>query len=217
MGAADYPYPGRRDAQHRPSRVESFVLFFRAYMNLASFVVAALPIPITTLGLIPTFSAQTSLLSTYTSLFCFLVLGFVFYGRHQLARYLFEEDFSSWRDRVWWLVLAWLPLVLTVVCLLLVIFYHNTLDDSLQMLQAGPPAERMAHGDEGLLLLTPLRDIPRRWTLLLTYVGMFVSAEAAFVVMAMKEYLQDLLGLSDRALIDLDRTASPGGSAGDSA
>ncbi len=210
MGAAGYPYPGRREA-HRPSRVESFVLFFRAYMNLASVVVAALPIPVTTLGVIPTYSAQTYLLSTYTSLFCFLVLGFVFYGRHQLARYLFEDGFATWRDRVWWHVLAWLPLVLTAVCFLLVIVYHNTLDDSLQILQSAPPAERVAHGDEALLLLTPLRDIPRRWTLLLTYVGMFVSAEAAFVVMAMKEYLQDLLGLSDQALIDLDRPPSPGG------
>jgi hypothetical protein len=36
-------------------------------------------------------------------------------------------------------------------------------------------------------------------------VGMFVSAESAFVIMAMKEYLQDLLGLSDQALIDLER------------
>jgi nitrate/nitrite transporter NarK len=185
-------------------------------MNLASVVVAALPIPVTTLGLIPTYSAQTYLLSTYTSLFCFLVLGFVFYGRHQLARDLFEESFSSWRDRLWWHVLAWLPLVLTAACFLLVIVYHNTLDDSLQILQAAPPAERAAHGDEALLLLTPLRDIPRRWTLLLTYVGMFVSAEAAFVVMAMKEYLQDLLGLSDQALIDLDRPPSSGGDTKDS-
>lgn len=217
MGAAGDPYPGRREASSRPSRVESFVLFFRAYMNLASVVVAALPIPVTTLRLIPTYSAQTYLLATYTSLFCFLVLGFVFYGRHQLARYLFEEDFSSWPDRLWWHLLAWLPLVLTAVCCLLVIFYHSTLDDSLQALQAGPPAERVAHSDDGLLLLTPLRDIPRRWTLLLTYVGMFVSAEAAFVVMAMKEYLQDLLGLSDQALIDLDRTGAAGGGAGHSA
>jgi hypothetical protein len=210
MGAAGYPYPGRREAQKQPSRVESFVLFFRAYMNLASVVVAALPIPVTTLGLIPTYSAQTYLLSTYTSLFCFLVLGFVFYGRHQLARYLFESGFSSFKDRVWWHILAWLPLLLTAVCFLLVILYHNTLDDSLQILQSAPPAERVAHGDDALLLLTPLRDIPRRWALLLIYVGMFVSAEAAFVIMAMKEYLQDLLGLSDQALIDLDRGPEPG-------
>jgi nitrate/nitrite transporter NarK len=210
MGAAGYPYPGRREEQKQPSRVESFVLFFRAYMNLASVVVAALPIPVTTLGLIPTYSAQTYLLSTYTSLFCFLVLGFVFYGRHQLARYLFESGFSSFKDRVWWHILAWLPLLLTAVCFLLVILYHNTLDDSLQILQSAPPAERVAHGDDALLLLTPLRDIPRRWALLLIYVGMFVSAEAAFVIMAMKEYLQDLLGLSDQALIDLDRGPAPG-------
>jgi hypothetical protein len=210
MGAAGYPYPGRREVPKPPSRVESFVLFFRAYMNLASLIVAALPIPVTTLGVIPTYSAQTYLLSTYTSLFCFLVLGFVFYGRHQLARYLFESGFSSFKDRVWWHLLAWLPLLLTAVCFLLVILYHNTLDDSLQILQSGPPAERVAHGDDALLLLTPLRDIPRRWALLLTYVGMFVSAEAAFVIMAMKEYLQDLLGLSDQALIDLDRGPEPG-------
>jgi hypothetical protein len=207
MAAAACPSPCRKTPPPRPSRVESFVLFFRAYMNLASLMVAALPVPVTTLRLIPTYSAQTSLLATYTSLFCFLVLGFVFYGRHQLARYLFQEDFANWRDRVWWHVLAWLPLGLTAGCFLLVIFYHTTLDDSLQTLQAATPAERVA-ADQGVLLLTPLRDIPQRWTLLLTYVGMFVSAEAAFVVMAMKEYLQDLLGLSDRALIDLDQAGS---------
>jgi len=205
MGAASYS--NRPEASPRPARVESFLLFFRAYMNLASVVVAALPLPVTTLRLIPTYAEQTYLLATYTSLFCFLVLGFVFYGRHQLARYLFDEDFTSWKDRVWWHVLAWLPLALTVACLMLVVFYHSALDDSLQMLRATPPAERAAQADEGLLLLTPLRDIPRRWTLLLSYVGMFVSAEAAFVVMAMKEYLQDLLGLSDQALIDLRRTS----------
>jgi hypothetical protein len=210
MGAAGYPYPGR-EMQKQPSRVESFVLFLRAYMNLASVVVAALPIPVTTLGVIPTYSAQTYLLSTYTSLFCFLVLGFVFYGRHQLARYLFESGFSAWKDRVWWHLLAWLPLLLTAACFLFVILYHNTLDDSLQILQSAPAEERVAHGDDALLLLTPLRDIPRRWALLLTYVGMFVSAEAAFVIMAMKEYLQDLLGLSDKALIDFDRGPETGG------
>lgn len=200
--------PGRPEAFSRPARVESFLLFFRAYMNVSALVVATLPIPVTTLRLIPTYSAQTPLLATYTSLFCFLILGYVFYGRHKIARYLFQEDLPSWGDRLWAHLLAWLPLALTAACVMLVLFYHSTLDDSLHALKAMPPAGRVAEGDDGLLLLTPLRDIPLRWSLLLSYIGMFVCAEAAFVVMAMKEYLQDLLELTDQALIDLDRGAS---------
>jgi hypothetical protein len=34
-----------------------------------------------------------------------------------------------------------------------------------------------------------------------SYIGIFASAEAAFALMAIKEYLQDLLGLSDPDII----------------
>jgi hypothetical protein len=44
-------------------------------------------------------------------------------------------------------------------------------------------------------------DIPGALGLVACYLGIFVAAEAAFVLMAIKEYLQDLLGLTDRELI----------------
>jgi len=78
-------------------RVKTFATFFKSYMSVSSLVVASLPIPATSLHLIPTFGAQTKLLSVYTSLFCFLTLGFIFYSRHPLARLMFPHyfDFSG--------------------------------------------------------------------------------------------------------------------------
>ena len=77
-----------------PSRVRQFLTFFKNYMSLSSLVVAALPIPVTMLGFIPTYAAQTKLLSVYTSLFCFLLLGFVFYSRRSLANHFFPRGDS---------------------------------------------------------------------------------------------------------------------------
>jgi len=74
-----------------PRRVQTFAHFFKRYMTVSSVVTAALPIPVTAARLIPTFKAQIAILSTYTSLFCFLALGFIFYSRHQLARWMFRN------------------------------------------------------------------------------------------------------------------------------
>lgn len=38
--------------------------------------------------------------------------------------------------------------------------------------------------------------------LMLYYFGIFICAEAAFIFMAIKEYLQDILGFSEQVLID---------------
>src|SRR5438046_1398210 len=72
-----------------PRRVRAFASFFKNYMSISSVIVAALPIPVTAFGALPTFADQKAILSTYTSLFCFLVLGFIFYVRHGLAHWMF--------------------------------------------------------------------------------------------------------------------------------
>jgi len=59
-------------------RVSSFAALFKSYMSVWALLVAALPISIGTFKFIPTFELQRSYLSVYTSLFCFLSLGFVF-------------------------------------------------------------------------------------------------------------------------------------------
>ena len=55
-----------------PKRVAAFVAFFKNYMSVSAVMVAALPIPVTSFKLIPTFAVHTAPLSTYTPLFCFL-------------------------------------------------------------------------------------------------------------------------------------------------
>jgi len=57
----------------------------------------------------------------------------------------------------------------------------------------------------------PLESIPYGMTLMLCYLGIFAFAEAAFVLMALKEYLLDLLHVSDAYLItgqDLDEKSA---------
>ena len=51
--------------------------------------------------------------------------------------------------------------------------------------------------------MTDYREIPNSVQLTVCYVGMFVTAEAAFILMALREYLQDVLKISDTSLIRL--------------
>src|SRR5215204_4111587 len=78
-----------------PERVEAFANFFKKYMSVSTVVAAALPIPVTYLRFIPTYHFQTKLLSVYASLFCFLVLAFIFYNRQVLARWMFIYYFAG--------------------------------------------------------------------------------------------------------------------------
>jgi hypothetical protein len=52
-----------------------------------------------------------------------------------------------------------------------------------------------------LLKKVPLDRVPAAHSLMASHLAMFLFAEAAFVLMAIREYLQDTLGLSDEMLI----------------
>lgn len=187
-----------------PRRVRAFAHFFKRYMSLSSVITAALPIPVTAFGLIPTFKVHTGFLSTYTPLFCFLLLGFIFYSRHQLARLMFPEYFG---DRLAYAdvrigarfkisghyLVAILPAILIGISLACIFEYHQLLD---QAIAATPAVD-----SKEALLSTSLHEISNSQLLILYYLGIFLAAEAAFIVMAIKEYLQDLVGLSEFDLI----------------
>lgn len=193
--AAHTPVPSQNEI--KPTRVRNFANFFKGYMGLSSVVTAALPIPVTAFKLIPTYKAYTPVLSTYTSLFCFLLLGYVFYSRHRLAWLYFGEgpSFAPKRN------MALLPAVLIILSLLLVFLYHVELKNSLatlvlQLSQSGP-------GDfssERILSSTDYRDVPNAVELMVLYLGIFLSAELAFIIMATREYLQDAIGIPESDL-----------------
>jgi hypothetical protein len=55
-----------------------------------------------------------------------------------------------------------------------------------------------------VLAQTDLTRIPRSETLIALYVLMFLFAEGAFILMALREYLQDIIGVTDKQLINIE-------------
>src|SRR5262249_5298396 len=123
-------------------RVRNFATFFKNYMSVATVVTATLPLPITGIGAIPTFRAQTWFLTTYACLFCFLALAFVFYSRHRLARWMFPRQFGAPTDRSrvsrgLAFSIASLPLLLILGALFCAFRYHHVLNEALTVTEAG--------------------------------------------------------------------------------
>jgi hypothetical protein len=164
-------------------------------MNLSSLVAASVPIPVTALHIIPVYSAQARFLGVYTSAFCFLLLGFAFYSRHSIAKWALGTKGHPTKHST---ILLALPGALIVAGLSLVISYHSVLQFSIQDLRSLGVHASTAQ----ILENTDYTEIPRFTLLCACYLGMFLSMEAAFILMALREYLQDILGLSEIDLID---------------
>lgn len=180
----------RSQAAMPKMRLAVFANFFKGYMSVSTVVAAAIPIPVTSWKLIPIYAQQRGFLTVYASLFCFLLLAFVFSIRHRLARPMFfRGGFSG--------TVAALPAVFIVLTLACVVGYHLLLLQSIEQLR-----------ELGLRLTTTelldkvdVTEIPYSVELAACYLGIFIFAELAFVLMAIREYLQDLLHLDEVALL----------------
>lgn len=213
-----------------PKRVKAFVSFFKNYMSVSSVVVAALPIPLTAFNALPIFADYKTSLSTYTSLFCFLTLGFIFYSRHSLAKLMFPEFVSSKKLKIRAelivyanLLVGILPLILIVLSGILVYFYHYYLDQAVYEIARtiAKPIDPTVidcsnyYSEELALkcyvpspseiLADSYYEINGGLWIRSFYVGMLLCAEAAFILMATKEYIQDLFQLSDLEIIQGER------------
>lgn len=171
-------------------RIRVFANFFKSYMSVSAVVVAAIPIPVSAWKMIPLYAEQRKFLMVYSSLFCYLLLAFVFSIRHWLARRMFGRGFGQ-------VVVAALPLAFILGSLGCICEYHNLLQQSTQQVRSlGVDATT-----SDLLEKMDATEIPLGLPLTACYMGFFLCAEAAFVLMALREYLQDLLHLDDRELV----------------
>ncbi len=171
-------------------RLANFANFFKGYMSLSTIVAAAIPIPIGRWKLIPIYSGQRGFLTVYASLFCFLILAFIFSIRHRLAGLMFSHRRLSG-------ILAATPFVFILLTLGCVVAYHALMQQSIgQLRELGL---RQSTGE--LLEKVDATEIPDAVALAACYLGIFIFAEAAFVLMAIREYLQDLLQLEEVALL----------------
>lgn len=187
-------------------RIRQFAGYFRNYMGVSTVVVAALPVPVAYLRMIPMHEADRGSTSVITSLVCFLLLAFIF-SRHRLATILFPDERSSiaWGSDSpgLWLRLQMMNtsglrrfLLSFTILLLILAAVKLFLDYQLTWMESAlhrPPSTRLS--------------------LMFQYLGFFACAEAAFVLMATKEYLQELLGLSDNDVIRGASTTKAGAGA----
>ena len=185
------PEPPRQPAPPKTTRLAVFANFFKGYMSAATIVAAAIPIPVTTWKLIPIYAEQRGFLTVYTSLFCFLLMAFVFSIRHRLANPMFYGTRMSG-------ILAMLPGVFIALTLLCIVTYHAQLRLSIAELDELGFSNTVV---KDLLERTDARQIPRAVELAASYLGIFIFAELAFVLMAMREYLQDALHLDEVSLL----------------
>src|SRR5262249_42361900 len=148
------------------------------------------------LRLLPVFDAQRHFLGVYASLFCFLLFAWCFYGRHWYGRLMLTMDSgTSGEDPdptypLKWIFMYLTPLFSIALSLFFVFLYQETIDQSI-----------LASNTKDALTVTVLGQIPLSSRLTMFYLGIFVFAELAFVSMAVKEYLLDLLHVSDEDLI----------------
>jgi len=153
------------DLRHA-TRVATFVGFFKNYMSVSSVAVASLPIPVTGFSLIQTYKAQTKLLSVYTPLFCFLILGFIFFSRHNIGKIILAGVYGpAGRNRVLAAcsraLVSSLPLLLIFGSLSMVFLYQQMLSESVTVTRA-----RSLAGEQGGVLASAyLHDIAAAATL----------------------------------------------------
>jgi len=181
-------------------RIEVFAKFFKRFMGISTVVTAALPIPVTAFRLISTYGFQTKILSVYTSLFCFLTFAFLFFSRDKFASWLFPQFCGTGRTLGSKLARL-LPLFLIVGSLVCVFMYQSVLAASIaaQRTRGDLPTDQVT--DEAILQKGLVSQTPEATYLMICYLGIFVLAESAFVLMALKEHLQDSLLLSEGELL----------------
>jgi hypothetical protein len=138
---------------------------------------------------LPVYESQKGILATFTTLACILVLAFLFYSRHRFAASMLRLDPTLARG------LGWLPFLFVLLATVFGFAYFSTLQESLSANPRDPDYVR------GVLDQTPLQSIPSGLGLMVCYILTFVTAETALLVMALREYVQDVLGLSDQAII----------------
>jgi hypothetical protein len=150
---------------------------------------AALPIAATEYGLIPVYESQRRMLPASASFFCFLGFAYIFSMRHGLARAVFGAGLlwpnahsPHMRHRI---ATNYLPAFLILASLGVAATYVSAFESGRGL----PTFPALPRSSADAVVLT------------LSFVAMFLLAEAAFAIMAVREYLQDVLGLSDAAVI----------------
>lgn len=215
---------------HVDNRLRGFAKFFKSYMGVMPLVTAAFAPVVTFAKVLPVYEAQSKSLAVFSGLLGFLAVAWVFYARQGFARFMFPmaaqpikaDPFKNTKRVISWCTTA-LPLICIVFSVGSYFEYSVFLNDSVETIQVrqlyrgrntttGSWDQRKI---SDIVNNTPIDQVPKRKDVLQQtdisipygpqlagfYLAIFFFAEFAFVVMATREYLQDVIALSDLQLI----------------
>jgi hypothetical protein len=174
------------DAQQ--TRLAVFASLFKGYMGLMPMVTAALAPLLTALSVLPMYEPQRKPLATMAGVLGFLLLGWLFYVRRTIALGSITRYYRTLFNMT--------PLLLIAVSIASYVGYMRVLDDSVSEVIRENATSQLKRSDV-LKTWTVENDAPHMLKLQLLYLGMFLAAEAAFVMMAMREYANDVRGITE--------------------
>jgi hypothetical protein len=169
------------------ARLQVFANVFKSYMGVMPLVTAALAPLLTAMNVLPIYEPQRKALATMAGMLGFLLLAWLFYVRRTIALGSITRGYRS--------IFNFLPLLLILASIGCYVMYANTLDASVSTIQHDNPTQTR---NQVLETWTANHAAPHMLELQLLYLSMFLAAEAAFVMMAMREYAIDVRGITER-------------------
>lgn len=162
------------------NRLRIFANVFKSYMGVMPLVTAALAPLLTAMGAIPMYRALREPLATLSGILGFLLVAWVFYVRRTIALGSITRGPRA--------IINLLPVLLIAGSIWCYIDYGRMLDTSItEVIKSRPTTE--TNSSRSYVLKTWGSDnlIPSGGTLQLLYLGIFLLAESAFVLMAIRE------------------------------
>jgi hypothetical protein len=176
------------EADAQKTRLAVFASLFKSYMGLMPMVTAALAPLLTALNVLPMYEPQRKPLATMAGVLGFLLLGWLFYVRRTIALGSITKYYRT--------LFNFTPLLLIGLSILSYVAYTRVLDASISGVIRDNPSSQLKRTDV-LRTWTEENDAPDMVELQMLYLGMFLAAEAAFVMMAMREYANDVRGITE--------------------
>lgn len=184
--------------ESQENRLLAFANIFKGYMGVMPIVTAALAPVLTAMNVIPVYESQRKPLAAMAGILGFLLLAWVFYVRRTIALGSIKPGYRTFFNLC--------PLILVLASVFCYVSYTNTLDTSLaQISQACSGITRAL----ALGTWSENNAVPASLRLQLLYLGMFLFAEAAFVLMALREYSIDVLRISEHDWMFGSQEGSP--------
>lgn len=181
------------------NRLRIFANAFKGYMGVMPLVAAALAPLLTLLKAIPTYESQRTTLATLSGVLGFLLLAWLFYVRRTIALGSLVRGFRF--------LINMIPFLLIVGTVASFIGYFQILGESTSSALDLAQREHWTYVDNDKTLeFKTGSDVLKHWDdrpiahsafLELLYLAIFLSAECAFVVMALREYINDTRHVSE--------------------